>query len=96
MWGKAGKVLFTPDDRPWRGAFAQVEAQLAQAKAELSGAGSELALALTLGQSDPVPVEEFEHERTRLASASACVAQACVDGALASFEATFLSRAGGG
>jgi len=81
---KAGDRLFTLDDRPFR-------ASIARAKAVLSEAGSYLALALTLSEAQPVPVEEFEHERTRLASASVCVAQACVDGALANFEETFLT-----
>ena len=79
----AGDLLFTLDDRPFRAALAQAEAQLAQANAQLSQAESDLARSDLLSQSGAVSVEELEQNRTRLASASAAVAaaQAGVDAA---------------
>lgn len=73
---KAGDLLFTLDDRPFRATLAQAEAQLAQAKAELSQAQSDLERSELLSKSGAVSVEELEQNTTRLASASAAVAAA--------------------
>lgn len=73
---KAGDLLFTLDDRPFRAALAQAEAGLAQAKAERSQAQSDLERSELLAKSGAVSVEELEQNRTRLASAVASVAAA--------------------
>ncbi|PKP82596.1 MAG: efflux transporter periplasmic adaptor subunit [Alphaproteobacteria bacterium HGW-Alphaproteobacteria-18] len=73
---KAGELLFTLDDRPFRATLAQAEAQLAQAKAELSQAESDVERSEMLSKSGAVSVEELEQNRTRLASAAATVAAA--------------------
>ncbi|MBY9067190.1 efflux RND transporter periplasmic adaptor subunit [Hyphomonas sp. WL0036] len=80
---KAGELLFTLDDRPFRASLAQAEAGLAQARAELSQAQSDLERSEKLRESGAISVEELEQNRTRLASAQATVAsaQAGVDAA---------------
>lgn len=80
---KAGELLFTLDERPFRAALAQAEAQLSQANAELGQAKSDLERSSILRESGAVSVEELEQNRTRLASAQAAVAsaQAGVDAA---------------
>lgn len=80
---KAGELLFTLDDRPFRATLAQAEAQLAQAKAQLVQAQSNLERSEKLRESGAVSVEELEQNRTALASAEASVsaAEAGVDAA---------------
>ncbi|MFN4183975.1 MAG: efflux RND transporter periplasmic adaptor subunit [Hyphomonas sp.] len=73
---KAGELLFTLDDRPFRASLAQAEAQLAQAKAQFTQAQSDVERSEKLSESGAVSVEEFEQSRTRLASAAATVAAA--------------------
>lgn len=73
---KAGDLLFTLDDRPFRATLAQAEAQLAQAKAQLGQAQSDLERSEKLAESGAVSVEELERNRTSLASAQASVAAA--------------------
>ena len=73
---KAGDLLFTLDDRPFRAALAEAEAQLAQAKAQASQARSDLERSEKLAESGAVSIEELEQNRTRLASANATVAAA--------------------
>lgn len=73
---KAGDLLFTLDDRPFRATLSQAEAQLAQAKAQLSQAQSDLERSEKLAESGAVSVEELERNRTSLASAKATVAAA--------------------
>lgn len=73
---KAGDLLFTLDDRPFRATLAQAEAQLAQARAQLGQAQSDLERSEKLAESGAVSVEELERNRTSLASAQASVAAA--------------------
>jgi len=73
---KAGELLFTLDDRPFRAALAQAQAQLSQAKAELNQARSDLERSDTLSASGAVSIEDLEQNRTRLANAEAAVAAA--------------------
>ncbi len=73
---KAGELLFTLDDRPFRAALAQAEAQLAQAKAQAAQAQSDVERSELLAESGAVSQEELERNRTALASAAASVAAA--------------------
>lgn len=73
---KAGDLLFTLDDRPFRASLAMAEAQLAQAQAQLVQAQSDVERSEKLRQSGAVSMEELEQNRTRLASAEAAVASA--------------------
>lgn len=73
---KAGELLFTLDDRPFRAALAQAEAQLAQAKAQAAQAWSDVERSELLAESGAVSQEELERNRTALASAKASVAAA--------------------
>lgn len=73
---KAGELLFTLDDRPFRAALAQAEAQLAQAKAQAAQAQSDVERSELLAESGAVSQEELERNRTALASAKASVAAA--------------------
>lgn len=73
---KAGELLFTLDDRPFRAVLAQAEAQLALAQAELEQSRSDLERSETLRESGAVSIEELEQNRTRLAAATASVAAA--------------------
>lgn len=73
---KAGDLLFTLDDRPFRAALAQAQAQLAQADAQLSQAKSDVERSEKLRESGAVSIEELEQNRTRAASAEAAVAAA--------------------
>ena len=73
---KAGELLFTLDDRPFRASLAQAQAQLAQAKAQSVQAQSDLERSTLLAESGAVSVEELEQNRTALASAEAAVAAA--------------------
>lgn len=73
---KAGDLLFTLDDRPFRAALAQADAQLAQANAQLSQAKSDVERSEKLRESGAVSIEELEQNRTRAASAEAAVASA--------------------
>lgn len=73
---KAGELLFTLDDRPFRAALAQAEAQLAQAKAQAVQAQSDVERSELLAESGAVSQEELERNRTALASAKASVAAA--------------------
>jgi len=80
---KAGDLLFTLDDRPFRATLAQAEAQLASARVELNQAISDLDRSETLSAVGAVSVEELEQNRSRKASAEAAVnaARAGVDAA---------------
>ncbi len=73
---KAGELLFTLDDRPFRAALAQAEAQLAQARAQAAQAQSDVERSELLAESGAVSQEELERNRTALASAAASVAAA--------------------
>jgi RND family efflux transporter MFP subunit len=73
---KAGELLFTLDDRPFRAALAQAEAQLSQAKAQAVQAQSDVERSELLAESGAVSQEELERNRTALASARASVAAA--------------------
>ena len=80
---KAGELLFTLDDRPFRATLAQAEAQLSQAKVQLNQTRSDVERSEKLRESGAVSLEELEQNRTRAASAEAAVAaaQAGVDAA---------------
>lgn len=87
---KKGEVLFTIDDRTYRAALEQAQANLARAKTQASLAQSEANRTDKLVNTNVVSREEWEQRRSAATQAQAdiCAAQAAVDAAQLNLDFT--------
>ncbi len=87
---KKGEVLFTIDDRTYRGALEQAQATLARAKTQASLARSEASRTDKLIHTNVVSREEWEQRRSAATQAQADIqaAQAAVDAAQLNLDFT--------
>ena len=87
---KKGEVLFTIDDRTYRAALEQAQANLARAKTQASLARSEANRTDKLVNTNPVSREEWEQRRAAATQAQADIraAQAAVDAAQLNLDFT--------